>query len=269
MTREERRGSTPLRPWLLLLNIVLVAWPAVALAHDDAEEAVGRVALACCVGAVGAVIESAASAPSHEEPARLSYRGSGPPAQTLAAACLEADDVGACFDLARRLDDMATPHSRWRSLIYYRHGCWLDPEMPSCPHADELAKEMGCAHLFDCEDQELDAPPATPGPSATFDVDAAKEAFEVAEAAVVEECRNDYALLTHVRVAVVFAPSGVAQSVRTGEELRGSLIGPCVEQVFGSVRVPPFEGEPVEVKKTISLEGVPTRRSLVRTSRAG
>ena len=60
-----------------------------------------------------------------------------------------------------------------------------------------------------------------------------------------------------VRVAIVtitFAPSGRATTATvSGEPFAGTSIGGCIAAKLRAVRVPPFGGEFITVKKTVPL----------------
>ncbi len=54
------------------------------------------------------------------------------------------------------------------------------------------------------------------------------------------------------RAAVTFAPSGNVMSVNLIQSFGDVAVNGCVLRAFGRVRVPPFKGDPVEVRKTVS-----------------
>jgi hypothetical protein len=54
------------------------------------------------------------------------------------------------------------------------------------------------------------------------------------------------------RAAVTFAPSGNVMSVNLIQSFGDVAVNGCVLRAFGRVRVPPFTGDPVEVRKTVS-----------------
>ena len=54
------------------------------------------------------------------------------------------------------------------------------------------------------------------------------------------------------RAAVTFAPSGNVMSVNLIQSFGDVAVNGCVLRAFGRVRIPPFTGDPVEVRKTVS-----------------
>lgn len=54
------------------------------------------------------------------------------------------------------------------------------------------------------------------------------------------------------RAAVTFAPSGNVMSVTLIQSFGDVAVNGCVLRAFGRVRIPPFSGDPVEVRKTVS-----------------
>jgi hypothetical protein len=54
------------------------------------------------------------------------------------------------------------------------------------------------------------------------------------------------------RAAVTFAPSGNVMSVTLLQSFGDVAVNGCVLRAFGRVHVPPFTGDPVEVRKTVS-----------------
>jgi hypothetical protein len=103
-------------------------------------------------------------------------------------------------------------------------------------------------------------PLATPEPSAApeashaFDPAAASAALSAA-AGGAAACRTDSTEgAKSVTVAVTFAPSGrVTTATIMGGQFAGTPVGGCIAQAFKSAHVPPFDGDPVTVKKTVQL----------------
>jgi len=54
------------------------------------------------------------------------------------------------------------------------------------------------------------------------------------------------------RAAVTFAPSGNVMAVTLIQSFGDVAVNGCVLRAFGRVRIPPFTGDPVEVRKTVS-----------------
>ena len=97
-------------------------------------------------------------------------------------------------------------------------------------------------------------PSSTPQTSQPFDPAAASAALSAA-AGGAASCRTDSTEgPKSVTVAVTFAPSGrVTTATIMGGQFAGTPVGGCIAQAFKSAHVPPFEGDPVTVKKTVQL----------------
>lgn len=95
------------------------------------------------------------------------------------------------------------------------------------------------------------APPA-PGPAA-FDKDAANAAIATASQQVLS-CKKSGDPSGVAKLDITFAPSGhVTSSKVGGKPFAGTTTGSCLAQLFRGVTVPPFEGEPVTLAKTVSI----------------
>jgi hypothetical protein len=69
----------------------------------------------------------------------------------------------------------------------------------------------------------------------------------------VQDCKQGDAVGSG-RVKVVFAPSGVAQSVALqGPPFEGTQTGTCIVERVRAVQVPPFSGAPFTVDKRFSI----------------
>lgn len=55
-------------------------------------------------------------------------------------------------------------------------------------------------------------------------------------------------------VKVVFAPSGAVSSVSIDPPFAGTPTGGCIESAFTGARVPPFDGDAVEVEQRLTIE---------------
>lgn len=53
---------------------------------------------------------------------------------------------------------------------------------------------------------------------------------------------------------VVFAPSGNVSGVSIDPPFAGTPTGGCIESAFTGARVPPFDGEAVELEKRLTIE---------------
>lgn len=57
------------------------------------------------------------------------------------------------------------------------------------------------------------------------------------------------------KVKVTFQPSGkVSTATVDGPPFQGTAVGTCVAKVFAQVRIPPFDGAPVSVVKTFTID---------------
>ncbi|MCC6522997.1 MAG: hypothetical protein IT373_10080 [Polyangiaceae bacterium] len=90
-------------------------------------------------------------------------------------------------------------------------------------------------------------------PPAAFAEDAAKAAASAA-AAQASGC-GDGALRGSARVTLTFAPSGrVTQALLDASSaLAGTPVGSCIVGAMRSAQVPPFDGEPVTVQRTVTV----------------
>jgi hypothetical protein len=98
----------------------------------------------------------------------------------------------------------------------------------------------------------LPAPPS-PAPRAKgdFNTQAAREALEDA-AGRAGKCRNIDAPTGTARIAVTFAPNGLAtNAVIESGPFVGTAAGTCVASKFRAAKVPPFSGESVIVRKSV------------------
>jgi hypothetical protein len=90
-------------------------------------------------------------------------------------------------------------------------------------------------------------------PRGPFDVKAAGTAVAKA-ASRARSCKRGGPSGTAV-VTVTFAPSGYTTSaVVSGDYANGTAAGNCIAGTLRAIRVPPFSGEPVSVKKSIRIE---------------
>jgi hypothetical protein len=95
------------------------------------------------------------------------------------------------------------------------------------------------------------APPAARAAKGDFNTQAAREALEDA-AARAAKCKTIDTPSGTARVAVTFAPTGHAtNAVIESGPFVGTSAGSCVAAKFRNVRVPPFSGESVQVRKSV------------------
>lgn len=108
--------------------------------------------------------------------------------------------------------------------------------------------------------------PSTPPPTATataetppsgggaeFNRAAASSALNGAAGAA-RGCKKPDGPTGTAKVKVTFAPSGsVTQSVVQGAPFAGTPVGSCIAGAFRGAKVPPFEGSPVSVTKSVTI----------------
>lgn len=99
-------------------------------------------------------------------------------------------------------------------------------------------------------------PPASAAPavaSGPFDRSAASAAMSSAVGSA-SGCKKEGDPSGVAHVTVTFAPSGrVTQANIGGPPFAGTATGGCIARAFKTARIPPFEGDPVTVSKTVNL----------------
>jgi hypothetical protein len=149
----------------------------------------------------------------------------------------------------------ATPEPAVRTLqVAARGGNSSAPAVAAGP-AEPAASEPATAQPLPSVPPEY-AEPAEVAPAPPFNINLAKEALAAA-AAEARSCGNAGTDAEYVRVAVTFAPSGKATvAVVEGDSpVRGTPAGSCVAVTMRKAVVPPFSGDRVTVRQTISLTG--------------
>ena len=100
------------------------------------------------------------------------------------------------------------------------------------------------------------AQPQPTGPGAAdqeFDRGAAVAALTTA-AGVARACKRDDGPTGTARVKLTFAPSGSVTSVSVeGPPFAGTSVGSCIAAAFRSVHVPEFNGPPLAVAKSVTI----------------
>ncbi|MFS8068078.1 MAG: hypothetical protein ACMG6S_17125 [Byssovorax sp.] len=97
------------------------------------------------------------------------------------------------------------------------------------------------------------APPPPPPVAAEFSKSAAIAALAAA-AGRAAGCKQPGDPSGGANVSITFAPSGrVTSSKVSGPPFQGTATGGCIASAFRSASVPPFEGSPVTVTKSVSL----------------
>jgi len=99
-------------------------------------------------------------------------------------------------------------------------------------------------------------PPPEPAPAAQgpdFDKAAASAALAAA-AADASGCKVEGDPSGQAHVNVTFAPSGrVTSAIVTGPPFAGTATGGCIARKMRGATVPPFDGSPVTVSRTLNI----------------
>jgi len=86
-----------------------------------------------------------------------------------------------------------------------------------------------------------------------FDRAAAMAALTAAAGAA-RGCKKDDGPTGSARVRVTFAPSGSVTSASVdGPPFAGTAVGGCIAAAFRGAHIPPFDGPPQPVSKTVSI----------------
>ncbi|NUP04991.1 MAG: hypothetical protein HOW73_02905 [Polyangiaceae bacterium] len=97
------------------------------------------------------------------------------------------------------------------------------------------------------------APTAAPAAVGPFDPKAASAALQSAMGSA-SACRQDGDPSGMAQVSITFAPSGrVTRSTISGPPFQGTPTGGCIARAFKAASVPPFEGGPTIVTKTVNI----------------
>ena len=101
-------------------------------------------------------------------------------------------------------------------------------------------------------EESAESPPAEPaGP---FDRDAASAALGRA-ASEASSCRREGDPSGMAAVTITYSPSGrVTTATIAGPPFSGTATGGCIAATFRRAAVPPFSGELVTVKKTVTIQ---------------
>jgi hypothetical protein len=123
-----------------------------------------------------------------------------------------------------------------------------DPGATTAPKPDATATAPATAAPPTAE-----APKAPPPPAGNeFDKGAASAAMNAA-ASRASACKGDGPSGT-ASVSVTFAPSGRVTSAKVdGGPFSGTPTGGCIATAFRSATVPPFDGSPITVRKSVSI----------------
>lgn len=98
----------------------------------------------------------------------------------------------------------------------------------------------------------LASPQATPG-STAFDLGAASTTMKAAASIARSHCARSGGPVGSTRVTVHFATTGRVSSASIGAPFTDTDTGNCVVSVFRLAVIPPFEGRPMSVSKSVAI----------------
>jgi hypothetical protein len=98
----------------------------------------------------------------------------------------------------------------------------------------------------------VEAKPADRGGDRSFDRGAASATLAAAAGAA-RACKRDGGPTGTARVRATFAPGGSVTSASVEGPFAGTAVGDCIVAAFRGARVPAFDGVPVAVSKTVSV----------------
>jgi hypothetical protein len=138
------------------------------------------------------------------------------------------------------------------------------PREPAAAIANATSAPPSPALPPDLQPPELDAPdlippvepPVTePPPKSGLEFDRAAAAAALTKATTeAKTCAKQGDPPSQARIQIIFAPSGrVTSASLQGSPYAGTLVGGCIARKFRDVTVPPFEGSPVIVSKSLSV----------------
>lgn len=117
--------------------------------------------------------------------------------------------------------------------------------------SDDEASDAGASEDGGTEETEGSEPAAPAGP---FDRAAASAALGRA-ASEASACRRDGDPSGMAAVTITYSPSGrVTTATVAGPPFSGTPTGGCIAATFRKAMIPPFEGELVTVKKTVTIQ---------------
>lgn len=103
-------------------------------------------------------------------------------------------------------------------------------------------------------DAAASAPAQAGAAGKAFDREAAEAAL-VAAADAARACKQAGGPTGRGEVEVTFAPGGdVTSAIVEGPPFAGTPVGGCVRSEFAGLRIPPFDGSPVSIKKSFDID---------------
>lgn len=97
---------------------------------------------------------------------------------------------------------------------------------------------------------------APDGTRGEFSRPAASEALATASKVAKSQCKETYGPIGTAKVRTQFDPgTGKASStVITDELFKGTSVGECIARIFLEIEIPPFDGLPVSVTKSVTIQ---------------
>jgi hypothetical protein len=129
-----------------------------------------------------------------------------------------------------------------------------DPEQAGAADAGSDETAGPDASTGDSEESADEAPSEPKEPAGPFDRDAASAALGRA-AGEASSCRRDGDPSGMAAVTITYSPSGrVTTATVAGPPFSGTPTGGCIAATFRKAAIPPFSGELVTVKKTVTIQ---------------
>jgi hypothetical protein len=122
-----------------------------------------------------------------------------------------------------------------------------------CKPGQHLDSVEGCVPKAASPSPTPAPSPTNKPPGADFDRGAAVTALAAA-AASAKGCKRPDGPTGTVSVRVVYAPTGQVSSAQVdGSPIAGTPVGGCIASAFRAASVPPFDGAPVSVSKSVTI----------------
>jgi type IV secretory pathway VirB10-like protein len=126
----------------------------------------------------------------------------------------------------------------------------VEPKVPALQQARSQRAEPEPEPQLEPAEDAQSPPPA----AAAFDAEAAERAIDQA-AALAQSCKRPDDPEGLAVVIVTFAPSGRATTATvSGEPFAGTATGSCIAAKFRAASVPPYSGDFITVKKSVSVK---------------
>lgn len=122
-----------------------------------------------------------------------------------------------------------------------------------CQAGQRFDPSKGCVSSSPSPAQAAAPSPTNKPPAPEFDRGAAATALAAAAGAA-KGCSTPGGPTGTVRVRVVYAPTGKISSAQVeGAPIAGTPVGGCIAAAFRGASIPPFDGSPVSVSKSVSI----------------